>query len=389
MHKAQISDELLNQMRMKTDPEAEALIRGIIQEKDFTELKKLFQKLSYNSDSDISKNLPESINQYFQNEQSLPEWADPEKIKLAQEVFLKYGPEIAITLCFKSLPLCYTSKSGAHILALSGRMTAQPDGNTEKLQRRLLETAQMVINVMAPGGLSAMGDGIITVKKVRLYHAAIRVYIEQSQHVNWDVSDYGKPINQEELIGTQLAFSALIIEGLEQFKIQLTAEEKDAYMHCWNIVGHFVGVDPQLMPNTYEEGFELGLRILKRNCQKSEDGILLTHSLLEFGENFIPGKLFDGLPLYFTNLFLPSISKKLEIDLNEVLDVQKKYPFLLKMMIGIYWFFEKAFGFNNFILGLFPKLNLRILQGMIRMHSNINDVPFSIPDSLKSNWKLK
>ncbi len=60
-----------------------------------------------------------------------------------------------------------------------------------------METSQMVINVMTPGGFEPNGTGIITIKKVRLMHASIRYYLKHP-HINqkgWDTSTLGEPIN--------------------------------------------------------------------------------------------------------------------------------------------------------------------------------------------------
>jgi len=380
----------LKEMSLKTDPLADDLIKNIIKNKGFGELRMLFKTLNDNDDKAGSASTNTAVVNYFNAELTLPIWADQDKIALAEQMFLKNGPEISLLLNFKALPLCYTSKGGAKILALSGRMTEQGD-NTEKLTRRLMETAQMVINVMSPGGFDPKGKGIITIKKVRLYHAAIRSFIlnQQANKEGWDVEQFGAPINQEELAGTQMAFSALTIKGLEQLGCDLTVEEKDAYIHCWNIVGHFLGIDPQLYPENYEEGFSLGLAILKRNCGSSADGKLLTKSLIDFSANFIPGKLFDGIPVHFIDLFIEDIGKDIDMNLNEVLGIPDKRNWWLKLLISIFDFLDKLTGLTKITDKLFPRLNLRILQGMINHYLKTTKTEFYIPESLKQNWNLK
>lgn len=383
------TEEFLLEMSTKTDPYAEKLVQDIIKDKGFEELRVLFRSLNDNDDKNDNVEVPLAIKEYFNKETTLPNWADEHKIKVAQEVFLKYGPEISLLLNYKSLPLCYVSKNGAKVLALSGRLVAHGD-NTTKLARRLLETAQMVINVMAPGGFDPQGKGIITVKKVRLYHAAIRTFIKSphSNRLGWDITTDGEPINQEEMAGTQMAFSALIIKGLENLGIDLSKEEKDAYIHCWNIVGHFIGVDPSLYPQTYEEGWELGVAIIKRNCKKSDDGELLTSSLIEFSKNFLPGKMFDGLPVHFINLFIQDVGKVIGQDINHVLNIPKKNDRLLRFVIGFIDATNVLTRWNNFLGRRFPRFNVLLLQGMISFHLKTNNVEFYIPPSLKSNWKL-
>src|SRR5262245_15657081 len=77
------------------------------------------------------------------------------------------GPEIIMTLFCYGLPSCYAAAKGVQVLALTTRLFSNPT-------RRVIETAQMVVDVMAPGGLAARGRGIRTAQKVRLMHAAVR-----------------------------------------------------------------------------------------------------------------------------------------------------------------------------------------------------------------------
>ena len=230
-------DEFLQTMCLKTDPLAEKIIEDIIKEKDFSALRTVFTALSKNHDTILKSDLPVSVLNYFKTELSLPNWADTHKIEMAQKVYARYGPQIALILNFKALPLCYACKNGAKVLASTGRLS----GDVSKTMRRLFETSQMVMNVMSPGGFSPTGEGIVTVKKVRLYHAAIRCYLKNPQpgQPAWDVAYYGEPINQEEMAGTLMAFSALVLNGLEQLGAEISAEEKDAYMQklkfIWNL----------------------------------------------------------------------------------------------------------------------------------------------------------
>src|ERR1700752_4805540 len=184
--------DFLKKMSLLTDPECETIIGDIAAGQDFTALRGLFKQLNSNGETSASNALPDSVIHYFNTNNQLPEWADQNKIKIAQEVFAQNGPEIALILNYKALPLCYSCKNGAKVLATTGRLMTQGD-DTTKMMRRLLETSQMVINVMTEGGLSPNGAGIITVKKVRLYHAAIRYFLLNSgkHSVVWDADIYG------------------------------------------------------------------------------------------------------------------------------------------------------------------------------------------------------
>ncbi len=391
--------DFLKSMSFETDILAENLIQEIVNDNDFGELRHLFTHLNDNNDIAQNPNLHPSVINYFKNEMDLPAWADKNKIEIAQNVYLRFAPQIAIVLNFKALPLCYVCKNGAKVLTATGRLTGG-DKDIARTMRRLFETSQMVINVMSPGGFDVEGKGIITVKKVRLYHAAIRYFLLHPKYNphGWDVETFGKPINQEEMAGTLMAFSALVLDGIEQMGATLTVEEKDAYMHCWNIVGHFIGLSPKLYPDTFNEGWELGIEIIKRNNDESADGKQLTKSLLDFSTNFlndtlIDKLLMDTLPYYLINYYVKDVSKTIKIDIVKTLGVNKKlniwdnfkgwiFVFILKKLTKI----ENKSSIFRYI---FTRFSQKFLQGMINQHLKTYNTEFYIPSSLKESWNLR
>lgn len=387
-------NEFLVSMSLKTDPLGEAVIAQVIADNDFTALRNLFTQLDYNGELSVDNNLPTAVIDYFNAELTLPHWADPKKITIAQSVFATYCPEISLLLNFKALPLCYACKNGAKVLAATSRLS-ESGQDTSKLMRRLLETAQMVINVMSPGGLSPQGKGIVTVKKVRLYHAAIRYFLLNKKYNpgGWDVEMYGQPINQEEMAGTLMSFSALTLNGLDQLGVELTDDEKDAYMHCWSIVGHFIGLSPDLYPADYKDGWELGVAIIKRNQHESADGIFLTQSLLNFSKQFFISSFFRQMPEYLINYFVKDVSDKIGVDILKVLGVNKKVPLRIKIF-G--WLFLKLMKIGHefeersaLIRKLMHRYSLKYMQALIHNYLKNYNVEFHIPDSLNTSWKIK
>jgi hypothetical protein len=285
-------------------------------------------------------------------------------------------------------------------LAYTGRLTETKNKDVAKAARRLFETSQMVINVMSPGGLLPKGKGIVTIKKVRLYHAAIRTYLMQPNKGHgsaWNSEEFGAPINQEEMAGTLMAFSALVIDGLQHVGAKLTEEEKDAYIHCWNIVGHFIGLDPALYPTTYQNGWNLGIAIITKNKDESEDGKELTKTLLDFSATFFSANLFDKLvlgflPHYIIQYLLKDISQKTDTDLLKLLGADKKLSFFSrlkgKIFIKIVTAVSKEENRDALIRRIFSKVAQKFLQGMIDQQLKTYNTAFYIPPSLQASWKM-
>ena len=94
-------------------------------------------------------------------------WADPDRMDRGSAFFAEWGVELGLGLFLLSLPLAYAAHDGVQVLAL----TSQLETNTK---RRVLESAQFVLDVTAPGGLLPGLPSYETVRLVRLMHAGIR-----------------------------------------------------------------------------------------------------------------------------------------------------------------------------------------------------------------------
>ena len=69
-------------------------------------------------------------------------------IRIGQDLFEMYGPEILMILGCYSLPAAYSAKKGVLVLATTKFLELEPD-------RRLAETSQIIMDVMTEG----LGEG--------------------------------------------------------------------------------------------------------------------------------------------------------------------------------------------------------------------------------------
>src|SRR3970282_702908 len=132
-----------------------------------------------------------------------------------EDFFDRHWPMIVMFLFCAALPNAYAAHRGAQVLYLTNRLT-------ERVERRIFETAQFVLDVMSPEGLSSSGRGIRSAQKVRLIHAAIRQHIlhHPKWRERWDM-EWGLPINQEDLAGTLMLLSVQTLESFQSFKVAL------------------------------------------------------------------------------------------------------------------------------------------------------------------------
>jgi hypothetical protein len=243
----------------------------------------------------VPENLPPVVRDYLLQTDTLPSWADRELMKAGEAVFWRFGPEIIIILLCYSLPFCYLGKNGVPVLALTTRLTSHP-------ARRILETAQMVIDVMQPGGLTEdQGRGRRTIQKVRLMHAAVRKLVLTA--AGWQAS-YGTPVNQEDLAGTLMSFSWVTLDGLEKLGIQVSDMDREAYLHSWLVVGQLLGVVPDMLPRDIADARSLVDAISRREFGASIEGQEMTQALTKMMADVLPGTMFRHVPATLIRYFL-------------------------------------------------------------------------------------
>ncbi len=277
-------DSLLNQYRQQTDAPADAVIAQLDAQAGRGGVGELFSWLGDTKNKSLAAQ-PEVVQQYFVENQTLPTWANQRLMQQGMAFFRSNRNEIAILLGCLSLPYCYAAADGAQVLYLSQRLH-------KDAFKRLQETGTFVFNVTKPAAWQ-LGEAQHSILKVRLMHAAIRFFTAQSG--KWDVT-WGKPINQDDMAGTNTAFSYVVIRGLRQIGNPPSDDEAEAYLHLWNVIGYLMGVSENLLPQNLREAFALDKAIAQRQFKTSEAGKILTKGLLDAFDGFIENPLLKTLP---------------------------------------------------------------------------------------------
>ena len=234
--------------------------------------------------SGVSPDLRRSLEKYLTGTSSLPPWANIERCRRAEDFFFDHGILSILALFNASLPETYVVPTIAEVLQISGQLV-------DRAEYRIRTTARMIIPVMAHGGLTGPdGYGIGHVQRVRLIHATIRHLVlngtkatgefeattvrrtpgsalggavmphdvqEAMKAAGWDAKADGVPVNQVEMAYTLLTFSFISLRSLRDFGLRLSDTEEEDYLHCWNVVGHIIGLERELMADTMDEAAEL------------------------------------------------------------------------------------------------------------------------------------
>jgi hypothetical protein len=138
-----------------------------------------------------------------------------------------------------------------------------------------------------------MPEALRRLARVRLVHAAVRWF---SYHGGWDAAAWGVPVNQEDMAGTNLSFSYVILQGLRKNGVREAVEEEEAYQHFWNVAGYLSGVPEALLPQNLREAYVLGTAIARRQFRPTDEGRALTRALLRTIEAIVPQAALRGIP---------------------------------------------------------------------------------------------
>lgn len=278
------SAELLTRYRQQGDAPADAVITAVTEAGGPAGLRMLMGWLADTSDFSTDKQ-PESVQAFFADYAQLPAWADSDRMKRAMAFFKKHAGPIGLTLGTYSLPYTYMGANGVQLLWLTERIK-------NDTARRLQETGEWVFGVNNPKewadrpvplrrtGQCGSGGGVKAVArtlKIRLIHAGARWFGLQSGRWN---RDWGFPVNQEDMAGTNLAFSYIVLRGLRKLGVTVTGQEEEDYLHHSNVIAYVNGVAEELLPANLREAYHLDRAIAQRQFAPSEAGTGLTRSLL-------------------------------------------------------------------------------------------------------------
>lgn len=282
--------EFLDAARFEADPLADAVVDEIFREGKRKAVNQLLITINRN-DQLLPDGLPEVVKDYLLKTGALPDWADPALIDRGEQVFTNHGPLCLAALISASLPETYALRNIALVLDTTQQLE-------KHAKRRILETAQLLMDVMFEGGLSSDGRGIRAAQRVRLLHASIRHLILSNEtselppgaerrysdvlaETRWPIEERGLPICQEDMAYTVLAFSYVVLRALERLDQVLTDEDRDAYVHTWAVVGSLLGVSEDLLPRDFKSAEDLFDIIYARQAEHSEAGVSLTAHVVD------------------------------------------------------------------------------------------------------------
>jgi hypothetical protein len=209
--------------------------------------RKVFET-ALNTGIDQVEDPPAAIVELFKQVEAVPFWVDWDRIDRGGAAFLCSGALGIAVLNLFSIPIMYSSTGGTKPLVFTGDLL-------RRAPRRLAETARFVLASSRPGGLRRFAEGFKITVRVRLMHAQVRRLLRASGR--WK-PEWGEPVNQLYMAGTNVALSAGLLEGMQRLGFRISHGDSEALLHLWRYSGYLSGIDPELSISTRDEGRVIG-----------------------------------------------------------------------------------------------------------------------------------
>lgn len=376
-----LTEAFLDGKRHHGDPLADLVIGKLIDSGDIEVVDRDLLRLLRN-DQLVPEDMPAPLREFLAMTGG-PLDIDAEVQRHGEEVFASYGPEILMVLGFLALPAAYAARRGVQVLYRTAFLEKRP-------MRRVMETSRMVATVMTPEGLSPSGEGLRIIQKVRLMHAGIRHMLvhEASEEDPWDTADLGIPINQEDLAGTLMTFSYMVLVGLEQLHIEIPAATQESYVRLWSAIGERMGLDDDLNPSTVAEAKALTERIRERQIEASPEGVEMTRALIDGYAEWVDG-IPASAPASMVHFFLDDDAIQHQ-NVAAMLEVPSAgiFGFLPHVLTDILRALSFLVGRGPIQARLGRWMSRHIVAGLLHASTEARGATFSIPDHVRDDWKL-
>ncbi|MFH8466700.1 oxygenase MpaB family protein [Streptomyces sp. NPDC017991] len=280
--KAEYVAQELEKASTAGDPEADALVSDLIDNRKVDGVNALFRTVASLKHGQDRSHLPPELAEFLAGaEAEPPGWGDAD-VKAAEKFFDRHRGEVAMLQGTVGLIGTYLSPTGAFTLRSTGRL-----GGVEGPGRRLSQSSRLFIDMDKKG---AMTDGTLAanVTKVRLVHASVRQMHKKSGE--WDYAKWGEPVSQKYTTGAACVFSTQILQAMANLGLDVSRDDAHGFICAWHYVNHYLGTPEKwLLPKDADEVERLWNQERDKEWKKTDDGVFMTQQALNYYKQFVPG----------------------------------------------------------------------------------------------------
>jgi hypothetical protein len=189
------------------------------------------------------------------------------------------------------------------------------------------------------------------------------------------------PLSQEHMVGALLTFGHSMLDVLDRLELSYDADDAEAYLHLWSVVGHLLGVRPDLLPIDRATADYVDPLLRQRNLRATPAGQRLTSALLDVLHQCGPDGALGPLPTAAMRMLLGD-----EVAAMLGLPEADWAEHLLKDLGPIAHFLSLAELHNPAMRGVIRALSRTIMDGFVRAERIGGRPSFAIPELLAAEW---
>jgi len=255
---------------LECDLTADRVITEVFEKMGFPQAHALITEALNNGIQSL-KNPPESLVQLFAEAEHVPTWLDRDLLKTGSEYCRRAGTFALVVLRNYCLMGGYESSAINKPLIYTQALK-------KGAAKRMAETVEFWVHVTGENAMERNAIGFKSAIQVRLMHAYARAAIQKTP--GWDNNTWGLPVNQGDMVATNLGFSLVFMEGLKRLGMPPTEKEITGVLHLWKYIGYLLGIPPAYLPDTEKEAIISLYKWTMTQSPADEDTRALAHALM-------------------------------------------------------------------------------------------------------------
>jgi endo-cleaving rubber dioxygenase len=273
-----ISDAVLDQMRATGDPAADRVVARLTASGQLPEVNRLLRGWVYN-DQPLPSGLPSDLKSFIDQARQLPSWTDQARITKAAEFGKANMPYLSLAYSMGVSTAAFTYPILASVF--------DPNvGIVFNFEKRLIGSLKLISGVYDPDAFSPHGQLIPDLVKVRLMHAAVRDYLDDSR---WDRARWGVAVSQEAMLVETWLFGVFALTAMQQFGVPISTDIAGDFLHTWRVEGAMLGVPAAAMPADLPTATRLFYQLEDRDQGASPQGRYLLNAFLDQSGRYLSG----------------------------------------------------------------------------------------------------
>lgn len=242
------------------------------------------------NDHPLPTGLPADLIAYLEEVNTLPPWADMEKLTLAADfnrrkdtyLFALYsvGSGIMSTVIPREARSVYWSKGGAD------------------MKDRAAKTFTFGYDLAQLHAFEPQGQFVVTANKTRMVHAAVRHLLPQLPQWKQGATEE-IPISNGDILVTFHSLGTFVHKKFKEWRIPMTAAEEEAFLHSWQVAISLLGVRDEFIPQSWPDAYAQAAQVLTPVLAPTTEGKALAETLLG-----LPSEVDLGVTRGFLNEFV-------------------------------------------------------------------------------------